>query len=221
LESNQCDEIKSLTAYRSSPASTSSIVLDSGSTTHVFNSMRSLKPSHELPKIIRGVTGSVLAPTCVHPIFGEVKVVQNCPINLLSMRRLLDDGWKVKYDEQDDKFTIEKGHELIIFVKQEGLYRAVTEQVLTSTLEYGYTKQQHSRAMAVRRLHASLGHPGHKSFSRMLQEGLITDCPFTSKDISESEAILGKCRACVMGKLPPLYLKVISPKSLVNWFMQM
>ncbi|MFN9906802.1 MAG: hypothetical protein ACK56F_11885, partial [bacterium] len=64
-----------------------------------------------------------------------------------------------------------------------------------------FTREQIERAKGVRKLHVTLGHPSDKVLCSILDGNVILNCPYTSTDVRNAEAILGECLACIAGKI--------------------
>ena len=62
------------------------------------------------------------------------------------------------------------------------------------------TREQIERAKATRKLHVAMAHPSDDVLGRMLDDGVIVGCPYTSADVRNAAQCLGKCLACVAGK---------------------
>ncbi len=58
-----------------------------------------------------------------------------------------------------------------------------------------------ARAHEARDLHCRLGHPRDHAFKMLIDNGLISDCRITSRDLDYSNHLLAKCKACLEGKL--------------------
>jgi hypothetical protein len=57
------------------------------------------------------------------------------------------------------------------------------------------------RAIAARVLHCKMGHPNDDVFGEALDNGVYDGCKYTSADLKNADALLGKCKGCIEAKL--------------------
>ena len=62
------------------------------------------------------------------------------------------------------------------------------------------TQEETHRAKGVLELHAGLNHPSDEALTRLLDNGGIIGCPWTSRDLRLARNIFGECIKCRVGK---------------------
>ena len=64
----------------------------------------------------------------------------------------------------------------------------------------GYTKQEVTQAKEAHRVQAMMGNPSEKDYKGMASNNLITNCPITSKEVSNARTIFEPDLASIWGK---------------------
>ena len=75
------------------------------------------------------------------------------------------------------------------------------EEDILSENEKHYSKEQVERAKEVIKLHQSLDHPSNITLINALNNGIILGTRLTSRDVTRSEEMYGKCNYCMAGKI--------------------
>ncbi len=84
---------------------------------------------------------------------------------------------------------------------QTGYKEAGTMLVQTVCQNYkGYTKRKILKAKEVRSMMEMIGNPSKRNFKNMVRGNLINNCPVTSYDITNAQAIFGPDLANLRGK---------------------
>ena len=100
------------------------VYIDSGATLSIWNSERNLRSIEETtPFEISGVNGiSKVTKRGIHPLFGPVIILKDCPTNLVSLREL-SKSYKVEYSQEEAGFKASTDDIAIYFDEDEdGLY---------------------------------------------------------------------------------------------------
>jgi len=114
-----------------------------------------------------GFNGKIsVGTTSKHKDFGQVLLVPNAPRNLISLSKLIDDGWDVKYNSINDSFTTVKYingkiNRRLIFVRVGPMYEHVNACNETVCLTIDVVNK-------VKRLHKNLGHISDQHLIKLL-----------------------------------------------------
>jgi len=171
------------------------------------------------PKRIQGV-GQAVATKMGESIFGDVLIVPDQDINLLSQSQLIDDQkFSVQYNAQKDSYLVYNDLQNFEFTRLGGLYAIHVKDVTVQAAVNEMKAAQHPHAMALttdgedlllpiharqrlmeaRRLHVVLGHPSEAVLSKAVDHDLA-NTRLTSADVRNMERVLGPCPECVQGK---------------------
>ena len=192
------------------------ILLDNQSTVDVFynaNLLRNIRKGEKHMDIHcnAGVTSTNLVGDL--PGYGTVWYHPNGIANILSLAKMQERGYHIKYDSKD-------GNEFIIF-KPDGSMRRVfkqsdrglyfmdskmastTEVTLVNTVDNNrsnYTNRDYSHAVLPRQLQKIIGRPSTRTFTKTVENNLLPNCPVTQRDIMMAEDIIGPDVGSLKGK---------------------
>lgn len=142
-----------------------------------------------------GFNGKIsVGTTSKHKDFGQVLLVPNAPRNLISLSKLIDDGWDVKYNSINDSFTTVKYingkiNRRLIFVRVGPIYEHVNACNETVCLTIDVVNK-------VKRLHKNLGHISDQHLIKLLDNKKVTGMGVSSNDVRTTRKFFGKCLIC-------------------------
>lgn len=192
------------------------ILLDNQSTIDVFYNGAMLRNIHVVPSTMRIHCNAGVARTNQVgelPGYGMVWYHPDGIANILSLRNVKR-HYRITYDsETDNCFVVHKmnGTNRIFRESDRGLYfydaaegaDYNTGTVLVETVAANkskYTQRDYSHAVLARKLQAIIGRPSLKQFKKILDTGLLPNCPLTSQDAMAAEYIFGKDLGSIKGK---------------------
>lgn len=209
-------------------------ILDTGSTVHIVNHSKWLSDvDTSAPEIsIQGIADGVNSTTVgILPIFGQAYYVPQCPMNLISLSCLENDGFRVVYDNQDGSFKVQVPSKGWMTFQQvgglyllQGTYRDADrsklalagairkKKRLVSSLDKSQpavvvdlTNDEQQKAVAFRFLHEATAHPSDETLIRMISSGSIANCPVPADEARDAarnaQLILGPCQGCSQSKV--------------------
>ena len=193
-------------------------IIDSGANVSVVKSTSGLSDLKTISPISVNGIGSGITSKCVgtHRLFGQCYFAPECRINILSQHRLAE-RYSIQFDsEVGDFFTLtpkDQSSDLPILTFAPGpdrLYHLCHDlaQVYGASFRHRAprdpsqprTQEEINRARGVLELHAGLNHPGDDALSKLLDNGGIIGCPWTSSDLRLARQIFGECTKCRVGK---------------------
>jgi hypothetical protein len=182
------------------------LVLDTGSTIHVFRDKELFCETAACREKVIGVDGGVTVATMkgLSP-WGDALYLPNCPHNLLSLKVMEDLGYSVEWSKGCLTLRSPSLEQFSFTLGESGLYQRSTAQRSISLVANHYTVEQKKRAEMVARLHVLLNHPSDDQLCGLLDSTDFLDCPLTSRDVRVSAGINGPCNSCMTGKFfnPP------------------
>ena len=199
------------------------IIFDPASNSHVIKDPRlALNPNENGP-IIR-IRGSV--PGCIevraHGSLGDMgtgPISTSFTRNLISESAAIAAGYHVYHDSRiaNEYHLLKEGRPTLVFkANRDGTYSMPIKEFMRHfPLSYDsythatdvvnrqviFTKSQRERADLYRRHHASvLGHAHDDRVIAALENGSLTDVPYTAADIKNAATIHGPCTECIRAK---------------------
>jgi len=180
-----------------------SFTLDTGSNAHILNEIGMFTTLQECREPVTGVTGTEFEITKEGPTkFGKAYYIKECPLNLLSMSVLIENGYAVTLSEDAKTFTVKKENMIIgeFQLNVDGLYHCDIIWNTTTLSVNHYTAEQRYRAELVKVLHYDLNHPSDDQLIDLMNSTCLHECPLTAADVRTSARINGPCPHCVTGK---------------------
>ena len=169
------------------------------------------------PIEIFGINGGVTATESdTHRLFGECLYAPDCRLSLISYHKLVE-RYSVLFDsEVGDLFTMTpkdptSGLPVLTFAPGAGrLYHLCYELATVYDASFRHhtprdphtprTQEEVHRAKGVLELHDGLNHPSDEALTKLLDNGGIIGCPWTSQDLRIARSIFGECVKCRVGK---------------------
>jgi len=193
------------------------ILLDCACDKSTFTDMSLVtNTQHIEPRTIKGI-GTTTVNMLGESIFGEVLIVPDQKVNLLSQSQVIDENnFSLQYNAQTDSYTLYDDLNNFEFTRMGGLYAiSIHDPVVQRAL----TKLKTTRALAAtadgeniilpaharerlyeaRRLHVTLGHPSDTVLCKALDNDL-QNTHLTSADVKNMTRVLGACPECIQGK---------------------
>ena len=109
---------------------TNKVYLDSGATISIWNTKEGLRNIQDIDHIhIAGVSGrSRITKIGTHPVFGQVHILESCPVNLLAFKDLRE-RFDIHYSPKFNGFKLVANNTTIYFDSdQDGLYELRADQ---------------------------------------------------------------------------------------------
>jgi hypothetical protein len=186
------------------------ILLDSQSTTDIFNNADLLSNIHESGRSMTiHCNASSRRVTLIGTLrnYGEVWYCKDAITNILSLAKVKEQ-YPVKYDsKQGNRFVLVQPHKKVILKQSpSGLYyhdtpdRAIAMVNTVKENRKGYTQREYDDAKEARRALALVGYPSPKDFNNMVRAIMIRKCPMTSSSIYAAHKIFGPDVASLKGK---------------------
>ena len=177
------------------------ILFDTASTTHLFSNpdlVQEIRDSETGDSIISN--GGQLNITQEAEIsgLGTVPFSEYGIANIVSMAKLIDDGFRVVMDtSESDSIQVftKDGHILTFERSKNGLYyhdtcnRQMTFMNSQKANAQYYMKQQIEWARRARNLYQMIGYPSLNDFKTSVKYNYIKDCPVTLEDINIAQDI--------------------------------
>lgn len=143
------------------------------------------------------------------PGYGTVWYNPDGVANILSVSRVIDRGYQVRYDSQvENRFLVvtPDGDEVAFKQSEQGLFYfdlVAGGSIFVNTVagnQSRYTKRQIARADLARSLQQTIGRPSTQDFIKILNDNLIPNCPVTANDVVIAEEIYGPDTGSLQGK---------------------
>ena len=209
-------------------------IIDSGANVSVVKTKSGLSDISTISPISVNGIGSGITANCVgtHRLFGQCYYSPECRTIILSQHRL-SERYNIQFDsEVGDFFTLtpkDQESDLPILTFAPGpdrLYHLCHDlaQVYGASFRYRAprdpsqprTQEEINRARGVLELHAGLNHPSDDALCRLLDNGGIIGCPWTSSDLRLARRIFGECTKCRVGKTTNPSAVTSTPRSPVT-----
>ena len=189
------------------------LLFDTASTTHLVSNPKLVNNictnSHSQGVISNGGQLDIKETATLNGV-GDVPFSEEGIANLLSMAKLIDDGFRIFIDTdiEDAIFVYTPNGRVNKFIRSKnGLYYHDTTNrkdisFMNSQLENSqiYTRRQIQRAREARNLYQMLAYPSINDFKNAIKYNYIKDCPTTIEDIVIAEDIFGKDIYALKGK---------------------
>jgi len=178
------------------------LTLDSASSKHIMKSNIDTNDMNKNIKVIGFSGENTTGKLALHSLFGECIVVSSAPRNLLSLSQLHDKGWKIKYNNKKDCFSVKNDKINIVFKRNGNLYTNYDKDNNNTafSLDIKYSDHDILKAENARRLHNICGHPNDPILKNILRKKQITKTKVSIQDIDLAKKILGPCQDCLIGK---------------------
>lgn len=182
------------------------IVLDNGATVHVYRDITMVEDIRACRAVdILGVHGKLRCNqkgTC--KVTGvEVLLHTDACANILSWSKLIDQGFKIEYDESDDSFTVNKQEICEVFTRTDGLYKRSSNFAFVATVrknEAMHTANDVKGARDAISLMKRLGAPASATIKELLNSGVLGAEQVSAKDVDNAVQIYGEPLANLKGK---------------------
>lgn len=191
------------------------IILDTGSTNHVFGNGTLLTDLHDAPdnESCTLHTNAGTFTTQMRGTYGAIPHVwynKSAIANVLSLSRLLQ-SFRVSFDQDTMAFhvTLREGNTLVFAHGEPGLfyYKHNVEQVeeysflqtVPQKLQ-GFTRRQQRQIQLAKETHATLGYPSNSDYLRTVTHQLVRDLPVDIDDVKNYLAVYGHNEAVLQGK---------------------
>jgi len=167
-----------------------------------------------IPTVVQGYNGvcSTYDKVGVLEPFGEMLFVPGAQ-TLLSFKKLNQDGFFLHLNDKMEFELTGYGLKKLVFSAGDSkVYRCkVRVQHIMSCV-----KIQPARIKKAAYLHDCLGHPSDEVLIKMLKDNLIDGTEVTPEDVKAMRASVGKCKACVIGKMKSKpQVSSVNPKAVI------
>jgi len=192
-KASQCKKPKVKTA-----AFCGAVILDTGANVSICNSRKEMTELVKHNQQVRGVNGDKIDIKEKGKFFNLNNVVHHpeCPLQVLSMGHIIDEGHKVNYESGKDTFVVNINDDSYRF-KRDNVSKLYTlcqneEEKVDQAMVVQITEK-------IQQLHNVLGHPGDGTLKKMLP--YLPDTEISSQDIERYRANKVPCPDCVIGKM--------------------
>ena len=175
------------------------IYLDSGASAHFIKNEELLSDIKTIDQVRLSGVNSM---TTINQIgyldqYGEAYLLPNGLTNLISMSRLVEDGYEVTLE--DNIFTVKKDLFKQNFTLQSnGLYGSRVE---TAMFAKNISDRQKKRALDVLKFQEVLGFPSDEQLGEALKHGCYQNCDFTISDLKIARELHGPSAIIAQGKM--------------------
>jgi hypothetical protein len=225
---NVSDKNTEVVMYQGNKINKSWVILDNGSTVDIFCNGDLLENVRSTNHTIRvrcnaGVTETNMKGDL--PGYGTVWYNPKGMANILSLARV-SEKYKITYDSESGQgFRIHKDDGSTLFFKRnhKGLfYMDMSDEenvlvnivkeiknsetdgvILISTVMDNaevFSKKEIERAKLARKLQGTLGHPSTLEFIKLVEKGLLGNCPIEPQDIRNADIVFGPSLFALKGK---------------------
>ena len=207
-----------LLSFEGEPSGHSDCILDSGANVSVVNSLTDMEEVKSItPVKISGIGSDITATQSgTHKLFGECFYAPECRFNLISQQRAAE-RYSVFFDsDAGNLYTLTPKDQtanlpVMTFVSgADRLYHMCHDLTAAYGASFRHdtprdsrtprTQEELHKAKGVLDLHAGLNHPSDDALSKLLNNGGIIGCPWTSRDLRLARSIFGDCVKCRVGK---------------------
>ena len=195
------------------------VCLDTGAGTGVFKAREHLTNITDSDTVmsVSGIDGggsSLLCEKTGQSIFGDVYYNPRCAVNVVSYSKMKDTSYRCYQPIEDDIFRVQLYEEgdIYLFRRKLGIYvhnlnsdRDIIRNrpVYVSTVEENkknFTKREVESAELARAFARKMANPSNETLIRLVNEGRVSNIPFTATDIRNAEFIWGRSLANIKGK---------------------
>jgi hypothetical protein len=187
--------------------SNNTFILDTGAAHHVLNTCNNLTEMRNEKANIRVANGDSYDNVTVgtHPVWGDCIYMPQCPVNLISFRKLEKQGFRIEF-KQGVFIIMREGLPNIEFKQSEstGMFTYEAAEIITNLHYVGnqyFTEKEIKRAILARKLHLLLMHPAPYRIKELLNAGYFQTWGLSVNDVDNAEILYGKCFACDAAKL--------------------